>query len=100
MKPALTTTPCRSCGASIVFVRNKTLDAKSKWLILDPDPVPTGNIAVNPYRRTGTVLSGDALTQSRDTGRDLHQTHFRSCPDAAKHRAKKPPTPQLFEEDE
>lgn len=91
----LNLTPCRSCGALIAFVRNVTPDARSKWLVVNPDPVPDGNIAVNVYRRTGNVLPKAA----RPGAGALHESHHRTCPSAAAHRTTKGP-PALFTEEE
>lgn len=89
-------TPCRSCGALIAFVRNVTPDARSKWLVVNPDPVPDGNIAVNVYRRTGNVLPQAV----RPGAGPLHEPHHRTCPAAAQHRSRKPANPALFTEEE
>lgn len=97
-------TPCRSCGALIVFLRNETPDRSSDWLVVNPDPVDDGNIVVNEYRRTGVVLSGEALTTARADGYSLHEVHHRTCPSADAHRRRKTTptddTPTLFEEEE
>lgn len=78
MQPA----KCRSCGADILWIHS----AAGNLMPLDAEPVANGNIF---------VLDGKARFVSNDLFEPMlpegprYQSHFASCPEAAKWRKKK-----------
>lgn len=76
---------CRSCGASIYWLKNDTTGRPAP---IDARPDATGNIVITVeggalrYR----VLSPDELAAGVEG--ELHMNHFVSCPNAAKHHKK------------
>ncbi len=73
---------CRSCGAAILWVKS----ARTGTLMpLDAAPVENGNIFIKDG--LAVVLSGDLFETMLDGPR--YQSHFASCPNAAKHRKTK-----------
>lgn len=72
---------CKSCGASILWV--KTLGGRA--MPLDAEPVPDGNVVV--HNKTCVVLTKEQQgdTDLKGTG-PRYQSHFATCSQAAKHR--------------
>ena len=66
-------TPCRSCGAPMIWGRTE----RGKNIPLDAQPHPKGNIAfVDPFAIDGLVVfSGPALHD----GRPLYVSHYATC---------------------
>lgn len=77
---------CRSCGATVLwcFQRNS-----KRWMPVDVEPVPTGNIRVFGDGLM-VVLKGDELEQYREAGMKLHLSHFATCPEASAWRRRHP----------
>lgn len=69
---------CRSCGAPVRWERT----AAGKPIPLDPEPVPTGNLAFRDDGRVVTCLEDGGWPQ--DAPR--YVTHFATCPNADQHR--------------
>jgi hypothetical protein len=73
---------CRSCNAPVLWVRTTS----GALMPLDAEPVENGNIA---------LIDGVAHTRRGDLFEEMlpdgprYQSHFASCPNAAKHRKKK-----------
>lgn len=79
---------CRSCGASIIWLRM----ASGKAMPIDAEPAPGGNIRVHD-NGSGEVVSKDVA--ARSTG--LHLSHHATCPRATEHRLHhKPRQKDLF----
>lgn len=75
---------CRECGAAIFWLRTTS----GSLMPIDATPVEGGNIVIKDG--VAHVLRGDLFEPMLDGPR--YQSHFVSCPEAAKHRkAKKPP---------
>lgn len=78
-------TKCKSCGASIAFIRLTS----GKYNPVDPEshttikPDPTGNPWVTTY---GAVIWG---RPDPDGDIQAYLSHFASCPEADRHRKKK-----------
>ncbi len=66
---------CRSCRAPIRWERTPN----GKRIPLDPEPVPSGNIVINEIGLAVVVKPGQGK----------YQSHFVSCPNAARHRTPK-----------
>lgn len=75
--------PCSTCGRSIHLLRNPSTD---RWMPVDDEAAPDGNIRVDLQAKTATVLTGDALANARIAGEKLSLSHFVTCPQAFKHR--------------
>ena len=90
-------TPCRSCGAPVVFV----LSEHARRFPLDPDPVPDGNLRLEPgagiliayvaVPRRAPARAGQLPLDLNDTAPPppagpLYVSHFVTCPNAAEHR--------------
>lgn len=73
---------CRSCGALVVWVRTEATNA---LMPLDSAPKDGGNIVIKDG--LARVMAGDLLDEVIDGPR--YQSHFVSCPAAAKHRERK-----------
>lgn len=73
------TRTCRDCGRSIMFVATQAGadQGRRKWLPLDPDPHPTGNVAINAQGRAVVVEVGHPLHEG-----ELRRHHRLSCPEA------------------
>jgi len=69
---------CRSCGATIIFVKT----AKGKSMPLDVQPADDGNIIV--VDGVAVYLKGEAPPNKL-----RWKSHFATCPQAAQHRKKK-----------
>lgn len=73
---------CRSCGAPIRFART----ARGRFLPLDREPSPDGNVLV--WRGQASVVRAGQLAavQQRARGGDadglLYMPHWQSCPHA------------------
>lgn len=69
-------TPCRNCGAPILWRRTNS----ESLIPLDAEPVPAGNIAIDSVR---ALVYGPAdAEEARERGVPLHQHHRLSCPHA------------------
>lgn len=74
---------CRSCKQPITW----TATDAGKWMPVDAEPVPTGNVLLgggNPP--TARVLSGVSLQRARHAKCLLYRSHFATCPAARQHR--------------
>lgn len=86
-KPCTTPSTCRSCGASILWVRWR---ASGKRMPIDvvPDPI-RGTVAVT-HRKAANELECCKLSElppeERTTVRNMYVSHFASCPNANEHR--------------
>lgn len=69
---------CGSCGAQILWVETST----GKWVPLDPDMVPDGNVEV--YDGVAVVIANSSVGS-----RDRYKSHFATCPNAGQHRKRK-----------
>lgn len=78
---------CRGCGQPIEWVRM----ASGKWNPLNPDPDPArGNVLVcddpglaashDTHVGRAVALGPDAARHARESGRDVHLSHFATCP--------------------
>jgi hypothetical protein len=80
------TTDCKSCGAPIVWAKPSPL----KWLPVDPEPDPKGNVVLNEVH--GEVIAKVLGRRDRDRllkqnpGTVLHLSHWATCPNANGHR--------------
>ena len=75
----MTTTPCKSCGAPLIWAKT----AKGKRIPLDAEPRADGTLAL----RDGTAVTvGPAPFCGYDDTRYI--CHFGTCPNAAQHRRK------------
>lgn len=78
--------PCRSCEASIFWVRT----THGGRMPLDALPLEAGTILVALAQRgelLGIVLPPERLHWARDLDVPLFRSHFASCPDAEKWRS-------------
>ena len=76
----MTVVKCKSCGATIFFIKTKT----GKSMPVDAEPSPTGNIRLT--ETGGEVLGKKAAEEARLNGTPLYLSHYATCPDAAKYR--------------
>ena len=81
-RPMPEQSPCRSCGAPMLWVRTTA----GNLMPLDLEPVPGGNIVLKDG--LAHVLKGDLFEGMIDEG-PRYVSHFVTCPEAAKHRRKK-----------
>ena len=72
---------CTTCGAPLRWV----LTSSGKLLPLDLEPVPDGNIAIDPLERF-RMVPPEARAASTVP---LFKSHFATCPNAGYHRVKK-----------
>lgn len=78
-------TACRSCGASIVWCWS----TKGVPTPVDPEPVPDGNVTVEGGGRIASgvrIVVGSIQPGLFDAPELRYQTHFVTCPDAARWR--------------
>lgn len=69
---------CATCGAPIVrAIHERTL----KPSVIDAEPHPVGDIAITP-RSSGMPTYRVLPVAQRFGRRDLHRSHFATCPDA------------------
>lgn len=62
-------TVCRACGAEIRFVRTK---AKARFMPLDPEPNPDGNVE---------IVDGLAIVHAQPPlSGELYMPHHATCP--------------------
>lgn len=77
---------CRTCRSEIVW----GTDASTRSLMpVDADPSPNGNISVWVDAAGAAhlvTLSRAKASATRAAGKELHLSHFASCPDAAQWR--------------
>ena len=74
--------PCSSCGHRIYVLK---LPSK-KWMPINADPDPRGNIDINLDARKAEVLTEAQATAARMRGQPLYLSHFATCPYGKKHR--------------
>ncbi len=97
MSKIATLRPCRSCNTDIYLLLNVST---GRWMPVEADPSPGGNIRVDVYRQTAEVLAGAALAGARHEAAELHLAHHINCPAADRHRRPKNGTPPLFDPEE
>lgn len=71
-------TTCRSCKQPIRF----GLTEKGRRMPIDPQPVPDGNVVFIDEQNVRVLSAGEVVDGPR------FQSHFVSCPSAARHRGK------------
>lgn len=98
MSKIATLRPCRDCATDIYLLRS--VANPERWMPVEADPSPGGNVRVDVYRQTAEVLAGAALTAARHEGAELHLPHHVTCPAADRHRKPKNGTPPLFDPEE
>lgn len=79
---------CRSCGAKVLWVRMPS----NALMPVDPDPHPKGNVLLPRYQdgtATGVAVVLNARLREQHPDQALHQSHFATCPFAARHRKTK-----------
>lgn len=89
--------PCSSCGTDIHLLLNVST---SRWMRVDVAPHPVGNVAVDVYRATCQVLTGDLLTKARAIPQELHLAHHVTCEKADAHRKPHVDNQTLFNPEE
>lgn len=77
--------PCRDCGRRIYVLK---LPSK-RWMPVDADSSPKGNIRIDLKRRSAVVLSNDDASAARMAGEPLHLSHFADCPYGPKNRRRR-----------
>lgn len=76
---------CPSCENQVRWVRS----SNGKWMPIDPEPAPKGNlvivngVATVVTKENEAELSTDPLTRER---RPRYVSHFTTCPDAHRYR--------------
>lgn len=75
------TSACSSCGAPVVWVAMAT----GRSAPLNADPVPNGNVELDPAGGARVLGKVDAEAR-RLAGVELYLSHFATCPNAARHR--------------
>ena len=78
--PRYETAPCGSCKRPVIW----TLTDRDKRMPVDATPSTAGSVALSML--DGQVRSRVVEVKLRFGRRDLHTSHFATCPDAAKHR--------------
>lgn len=79
---------CETCHDPIIW----TTTTKGKAMPVDADPHPAGNLelALEPWGLDmATIVVAKVVPGAPDTDddrRDLHRSHFATCPDANHHR--------------
>jgi hypothetical protein len=75
---------CRSCGAPIIWALTEQL----KRIPMNPDPVvPPGLFVLDEVVGSGKPPTAISLARATGpSGPRLYESHFATCPDAAKHR--------------
>ena len=69
---------CRSCGEAIEFYRTRS----GKWMPINVEADPAGNVRVDYKEGTVDVLSGSELLGARENGTKLRRSHFATCENA------------------
>lgn len=72
---------CKSCSAPILW---STTEHTLKAMPVDAEPVAGGNIAIT--ERAGKRIASVVAPALAFGHRDLHKSHFQTCPNAASHR--------------
>jgi hypothetical protein len=75
---------CRSCDAPVLWVQSATTGSP---MPLDAEPVEGGNVAIKDG--VAHVMRGELFEEMIDGPR--YQSHFISCPNAARHRKSREP---------
>lgn len=86
-RPAVKTTPCKSCGAPVLWA----VTSSGSRIPLDPTEIRAS--ADGPGRAVSLVVEGGAVVSLREdpAGDQVgRESHFATCPNAAQHRK---PTP-------
>lgn len=78
---------CDSCGAPVVFAK-LVGPGRHRANPIDAAPSTTGNIRLYDDQRYAVVPKDD-LAAYRQSGVQLHTSHFATCPNAAAHRKPK-----------
>jgi hypothetical protein len=78
---------CRSCGARVTWAKSVT----GKWMILDEDPTPAGNVSLSSRgtqygRLEATVYRNAEAAELAHPGAPRYLDHHVTCPDAEKWR--------------
>jgi hypothetical protein len=83
---------CKSCGAEITWAPNQegtnvplSLDPKGDWVIVPPNTVSGGSVAVRVSKPDGYETKVQMMVEK---GQRFH-SHLKDCPDA--HRWRKKP---------
>jgi hypothetical protein len=84
MTTALSTATCRSCGASILWVRTE----RGNRMPMDATPVPEGTRHTYVLRDVTSPWGPLAIAAASDElpGEVYYGSHFATCPNAAQHR--------------
>lgn len=72
------TSNCRSCGKPILWARTPN----GKWMPLDPEPNPLGNLLLDEDGYIGPHPEGAPV-------KGPYFSHFATCPNAAQYRKDK-----------
>ncbi len=78
-------TECESCQAPLIWC----LTRRERWIPLDRDPHPEGNVLIANRAPWCVVLTPAAVEYERLAGTLLHRAHFVTCPNAARHRSRR-----------
>lgn len=80
----LTAGKCRSCDASIVWVKTAASDG-AKSMPMDARPAPDGNVWLNDQGRAVVAANHGGVP----AGKRAFLSHFATCPNRAEHRRSK-----------
>ena len=78
--PTYKTTPCTSCKKPVIW----TVTDKSKRMPVDAQPTADGSVALTVDG--ANVRARVVEVKFRFGRKDLHTSHFATCPNAAQHR--------------
>lgn len=77
--------PCRSCGAEVYDLRNV---GTGNLAPVNVECVPDGNIRIDLEAGTYRIVGRNLVADPKPV--DLHESHFRTCPQAGRWRRKLP----------
>ena len=80
---------CRSCDAPVRFAKA----ASGKWMILDAEPTPEGNVVLFLDEReaghvNAVVFKNAAAAETKFPGRRRYVDHHSTCPQAKEWRGR------------
>lgn len=83
-------TACKSCGKPIVWALGpeRPGGGPARWMPIDAEPVPGGNLATYVEVHTGRLRWKDEIPSAVRLG---FRAHWRSCPHVDTHRTPKKP---------
>lgn len=82
-QPDLPIVFCRSCRAPIVW----TITRNGKQMPVDAEPVESGNVELRlEDGELHAVVHGVTQAAAERRGRELHTSHFATCPHSRAHR--------------